>query len=200
MPFFSVIISYYQPSQSDYVAQRLLDSLKNQNFKDFEVIFVHDGPLTRKFNLNMEGLNFKLYNSSIRMNKWGHNCRDIGIMKSEGEYLIISNADNIYYDCFKELKDIIVKDKKELYTTRVKMMGMKPNFVYDKPRDYNKFIVLDGHVEFCRIDLMQLILKGDVLRKVGWWDMREQSDGVVAVTLDKKFGHVKTGIMIGEHY
>lgn len=201
MPFFSVIISYYQPVQSDEVAQRLLDSLKNQSFKDFEVIFVHDGPLTRRLGLDSDGLNFKLYTSLVRENKWGHNCRDIGIKKSTGTYLLITNADNVYYDSLQSIHDVIVKSGfKEFYTTQVKMMGMHSHISYDKPRNYNIHHVLDGTVAFCRIDLMQLIIRGDVLRKTGWWDLREQSDGIIAETLAKKFNYIKMKVMIGEHY
>jgi hypothetical protein len=200
MVFFSVIISYYQGVQSDEVAQRLLDSLKKQSFNDFEVLFVHDGPLLKPLKLDFEGLDFKLYTTMVRENVWGHNARDLGVKKSRGLYLLIGNADNVYYDCLGDLHSFILEEGREFYTGKVKMMGMKDNVGYDNPRNYNIFHVLEGEVKFCGIDMMQLIIKGDILRPIGWWNRCEQSDGIVAVALANKFGYKKTGVMMGEHY
>jgi glycosyltransferase involved in cell wall biosynthesis len=198
---FSIIATYYQVTQSEEVVQRFIDSLKEQSFKDFEVLVVHDGPYHYEPQFDIEGLNIRFINTPIRENVWGHNARDWGIKRSKGDYVLVTNVDNVYYNVL----DILAKNIKAngcpvFVTTKVLMMGMNPNVSYDEPRDYSKSLELSGEPRFCAIDMMQLVIKGDIMRSVGWWSRHVASDGLVAETLNKKFGHTKIPVIIGEHY
>lgn len=203
---FSICATYYQGCNSDKVLQAFLNSLKNQYFKDFEVIIYHDGKLDHKPMVDNGELNIRYYNTPTRGNKFGHDMRTELINLAEGEYILHTNVDNYYYDSALESIDAAIKLNNEIdiVICQVKMMGMNSdehlNVWYDKPRDYTKSLILKGTPRLNLIDMMQLIAKSSIWKKHKWFVLHEQSDGVIYEFLCKQYNYVQAPILIGEHY
>lgn len=203
---FSICATYYQGCDSDAVLQSFLDSLKNQYFKDFEVIIYHDGKLDHKPMVDNGELNIRYYNTPTRGNKFGHDMRTELINLAEGEYILHTNVDNYYYDSALESIDGAIKLNNEIDIAifQVKMMGMNSdehlNVWYDKPRDYTKSLILKGTPRLNLIDMMQLVCKSSIWKKHGWFVLHEQSDGVIYEFLCNKYDYKIVPILIGEHY
>jgi len=207
---FSVIVTFYQGTQSDEDLQRLLDSLKAQTFKDFEVIVFHDGNRIRPWNVNTDGLSTRLLASPIRYNDWGHSLRDQGIKESRGEFLLHTNADNYYYQGALNSFDKAIKAKGvEVVFSRIKMMGMEilprttdMNTVsYPTPRDYSKSAILRGLPKVDIIDAMQGCISKQVWESIGGWhDKSFNGDSKMYEEIASKNSWYEAEFVVGEHY
>ena len=212
---FSIIIPYYQGTITDEEFNRCLTSLVNQTCKDFEVLIYHDGELTRQLSEETKSLIRKL-NAPIkiitpRRNDWGHSLRNIGILESEGDYIIHMNPDNVLFNILGKLKEFIEVTQKEIYILPLKMMGMKSTEIaegllkleYNEAgkRDYSNFTILKGIPKHGSIDAMQLIMKRVTwLIEGGWYDKRIDSDGYMYQTFCKKYLPTFVPLLMGEHY
>ena len=105
-PFFSIVIPCYNVGIS---IMPTLDSLMNQDFNDFEIIFVNDG----SFDNTLEIISsFKLVNVKIiivdQENKGLGAARNAGIKSSSGDYIALLDADDTWLPCkLSKLHDII---------------------------------------------------------------------------------------------
>jgi glycosyltransferase involved in cell wall biosynthesis len=203
---FSILATDYQPSVSDEVLQRFIDSLKAQTFKDFEVIIFHDGELERERKVNTEGLKVSFYNSTERGNKWGHNHRTTMMLLAEGDYFLNTNTDNVYCsDALETLNKVIFYFKyKEVFIMKVRMIGMNLEFGkvwYDKPRNEKVWLTLRGNPVRGSIDMMQLVTSRKVWEELGYWYREEEdSDGHIYESMCQKYEWIKVDKLIGEHY
>jgi len=94
-PLVSVIITYYKKKK---FIKKTLKSVSNQNYKNYEIIFVYDDE-------NLEDLtNIKILLSQFRNKKLIINKKNLGVAKSrniaikhsKGEYLAFIDADDIW--------------------------------------------------------------------------------------------------------
>lgn len=107
----SVIVPLY--NVEDYI-DRTIFCLKNQLYKDIEVILVNDGSTDLTYNKikNIKNINknFKVIN--LEKNKGYGNACNIGINESNGDYIAIYEPDDyITIDFYKCLMDIVIKNK-----------------------------------------------------------------------------------------
>ncbi len=105
-PFFSVIIPALN---EELYLPKLLDSLVEQTFKDFEVILV-DAESTDK--TVKEAKKYHKLDLTIITNKKRNisSSRNIGAAKAKAPYLVFIDADNYFHPTFFErMKDIILK-------------------------------------------------------------------------------------------
>ena len=96
-PKFSIIVVDCDSHTPREAAQRGVNSILAQTFKDFEVIFVHDGlkekPYETEFDLStLEKVKTLYTKESCR--DWGHSLRDYGLKIADGEYILHFNIDN----------------------------------------------------------------------------------------------------------
>lgn len=198
----SIIVAYYQVSNGSKDINRLLDSLREQSFKDFEVIMVHDGSPLVKIEYNTSGLDVKFFNTEKRENVWGHNCRNLGISKASGDILMFTNGDNVYN---KDILNVINKelDDSYIYIFPIRMRGMVKEgnkLFYPTYRNSNVYVILKGiPVVYGNIDVMQFVAKKEVW-KDGWYDLSEGSDGNIFPELSKKYKTKWVPYIIGDHY
>lgn len=88
----SVIVPIYN---AEKYLQRLLDSLKNQTFKDFEVILVNDGSTDMSLDIcNRQKLSDKRFKVYTKNNEGVSAARQYGFEKACGEYVIHADADD----------------------------------------------------------------------------------------------------------
>lgn len=205
-PFFSVIAAYYQGVTDDDTLRRFTSGLSEQTCQDFEVLIYHDGPLQHEVSCP-----YPVRCTPVRANLWGHNSRQLGLQNARGEYVLHTNADNLYEpDAFAQIRDNLKRSESEILITRLRMMGLnyaapKPGapgrIWYDKPRDYTKSVVLSGNPPvYGNIDLMQLVASKRIWDRYGWFSTVEQADGLIYTLLCKENGYACSDILIGRHY
>jgi hypothetical protein len=205
-PFFSVIAAYYQGVTDDDTLRRFTGSLSEQTCQDFEVLIYHDGPLQHE----LSGP-YPVRCTPVRANLWGHNSRQLGLQNARGQYVLHTNADNLYEpDAFAKVRERLEQSQSEILITQLRMMGLnyqppKPGLPgriwYDTPRDYSKSVVLSGNPPvYGNIDLMQLVASKRIWDRYGWFSTVEQADGLIYPQLCKENGYACTEILIGRHY
>ena len=97
MPKFSIIVPVYNVEK--YI-KKCLDSIKNQSFKDYEVIIVNDGTQDNSMDI-VNDYNFKVINQK---NQGLSAARNKGVEKAKGEYLLFIDSDDyIEKDLLKEI-------------------------------------------------------------------------------------------------
>lgn len=204
-PFFSIIISYRYDHDGEEKLIRLLESIDNQSMDDYEILLVHDGKdMNTKLGLDIliEEMNINVI-KTIRTKDWGHTQRQIGLSKAKGKYILFTNADNLYYNVFKELKDKIIETgSKEFYTLPVMMVGYL--FIKGKLfRTYdNNTMKLSGVPVRLNIDVMCGVASRKAWKSIGGWhDKSEESDWKHYEQLRDKYGFVYCEeLTIGEHW
>jgi cellulose synthase/poly-beta-1,6-N-acetylglucosamine synthase-like glycosyltransferase len=198
---FSIIVPYYIDNKG--VSFNLINSLIKQKYKNFEVILLHDGNLKSKIELPDNNLNIKWYEHNERTNLWGHPLRDIGLKLAEGEWVLHTNMDNVYYEDSLEILSSNIDYWNKIIICKIRMMGLNYNngkIWYDTPRDYSKSIVLNGNPPIHRnIDMMQLV-SHKICWEDGWYNFHEESDGIIYQKMCERFEYKHIDFIIGEHY
>jgi len=94
-PLVSIIISTYNRENT---ILRLLRSIQNQNFKNMEILFIDD--FSTDFTLNkikeLQKNEDRILLIKNKRNKGTLISRNIGIMKSKGDYILIPDSDDIF--------------------------------------------------------------------------------------------------------
>ena len=140
MPKFSIIVPVY--NVEEYIDD-CLKSIKNQTFKDYEVIVVNDGTKDNSMDI------VKKYDVEIINQENGglSAARNAGVKKAKGEYLIFLDSDDyIEKDLLKKINDSL-KDNPDVVRFQIKE-------VYpDKEIDFNEesFNTLNGVEAFNNI-------------------------------------------------
>ena len=168
---YTVVIAYYQGEESDDdKLKRLIESIPSR--EDLEIIVVHDGPL--KHNIKLDGV--RIISTLRHQGLCGHPSRDLGIKESNGEFILVTNHDNVYSEGFFYRLDREIESDIGMYIFIVKMMGMKKlfngNLGYDKnvPRDNTIYKLLSGDpVEVGNIDCMQVVIAKKIWANVNYW-------------------------------
>jgi len=98
---FSVIVADYEGSVTREMFRRKMACLANQTCKDFEVLVYHDGPKATSYEEDIAGIDLHtattFHITKTRANDWGHSNRDQGIRMASGDWIIHTNADNVFY-------------------------------------------------------------------------------------------------------
>ena len=97
MPKFSIIVPVY--NVENYI-DKCLKSIKNQTFKDYEVIVVNDGTKDNSMEI-VKKYDFQIVNQK---NQGLSAARNTGVSKAKGEYLLFVDSDDyLEKDLLKEL-------------------------------------------------------------------------------------------------
>lgn len=110
---FSVIIPNYN---SEKWITRLLDSIKAQTFKDYEVIIVDDISTDNSINIikNYTGLEYKLHINKRK--RYNGGTRNEGVDRAKGEYILFIDSDDYFYtpNAFQTIANEIERTKADL--------------------------------------------------------------------------------------
>ena len=100
-PLFSIVVIDYDKSVSRSDFRRKMKCLSDQTCKDFEVLVYHDGPKAVPYEEDVKDIdlhpNTKFVITERHEDDWGHSNRDRGIRAASGEWIIHTNADNLFY-------------------------------------------------------------------------------------------------------
>ena len=124
MPKFSIIIPVYNVEK---YLKKCLDSIKNQSYKDYEVIIVNDGSTDNSKDI-LDEYDYKVINQK---NQGLSVARNNGVKKATGEYLIFVDSDD-YIE-----KDLLKEINKSL-TNNPDIVRYQANEVSDKTIPYSE--------------------------------------------------------------
>jgi hypothetical protein len=206
---FSIIVPHYDGVISDEFFIQGMQCLKNQTFKDFEVLIYHDGPTSRPIP-DVDIPNSIITITKKRYNDWGHSLRDMGIRVAKGEYIVHFNPDNILYDtCLEELDKLSKIEIKQQPTSEILiypilMKGMQTNGLVvwrEKSQADKKHMIFTGFPTIkYNIDCMQLVMRTRTwLGFGGWQNKAETSDGDMYPKFVQIFGARYCNKILGEH-
>ena len=112
--FLSVVIPMY--NSKEYIVP-CLESLKNQEVKDFEVIIVDDESKDNSYEVSKEyvekeGLKANIIKSSHKGQSF---CRNLGIKEAKGKYILFLDSDDyIEKNLVKEIREINKEDNYDM--------------------------------------------------------------------------------------
>lgn len=140
----SVIIPYYN---SCHTILRALDSVKNQSFKDYEIIVINDGSedeseeIVKQYISNNKEIRIKKLNQT---NRGPSVARNNGIKASKGEYIAFLDSDDSFEPNKLEIQVDYMEKNKELFITSTNYIiqkGEKVTIRYkqDKKQEQAKF-------------------------------------------------------------
>lgn len=109
MPKFSIIIPVYNSCK---YLKKCLESVINQDYKDYEIIVVNDGSTDDSFKI-VDSVCSK--NDKVKYFDYGKNrglsfARNFGVTKSCGEYLLFLDSDDYYSDNFLSVLSDSISD------------------------------------------------------------------------------------------
>lgn len=104
-PYFSIII----PTFNSRFLKDTLESVKNQTFVDYECIVINDNP-TEDLSI-YENEKIKIFNRMSYFPSNGNVCRNIGIRKSRGKFLIfLDSGDILSHNCLQRRYEVITEE------------------------------------------------------------------------------------------
>jgi glycosyltransferase involved in cell wall biosynthesis len=217
-PRFSIVVPHYDSSIADAILLRGLGSLAAQTLRNFEVLLLHDGPLSRPLpdlaKLGLPALRFST--SAQRHNDWGHSLRDAGIRQAHGDYIVHFNPDNVLYPNALEVLDAASRapvppapapelaENPDVLIFSVLMRGMNYNGRGPiwRSRDPNHALIYTGMPPGNGlIDCMQLVARRSVWLDIGgWYDKSETSDANIYARLVQERAARYVVALLGEHW
>jgi cellulose synthase/poly-beta-1,6-N-acetylglucosamine synthase-like glycosyltransferase len=181
-PRFSIIIVDCDSHTPRKAARRGINSILSQTFRDFEVIFVHNGlkkkPYEQEFDLRSIRKVKTIYIKET-VNDWGNTSRNYGMRIADGEYILNFNIDNLLYPrCLEKVNECLDRDnvRKEVVIFTI---------IHHK----NAERILTGNpVQFQHIDCLQLIASRKAWESIGFWHRNEyEADGHLYLELSSKY-------------
>lgn len=129
LPLISIIVPFY--NVEEYLEPCLL-SIKNQTYKNIEVILVNDGSVDNSINICekiiSEDNRFKLFN---KPNGGISDARNFGIEKATGEYIsFIDSDDEVTTDYIQYLYELIVKYNTKISVTAHTINNNDSKFIF----------------------------------------------------------------------
>lgn len=166
----SVIMPTYK---RDYIISEALVSLKNQTFKDFEVLVIDDGSEDNTENIVKQYEDLEIFYIKLDKNYGANYARNVGIAKARGKYLAFLDSDNEWLPSNLDIKVSMLQD------TDVKVGFVFGSFFVEKgdhkeifqPTDIEttellKRKMLNTNV----IDTNTVLVKKECFQKIGGFD------------------------------
>lgn len=178
-PFLSVILPTYNRK---YCVSRMIDSVLQQSFEDFELIIVDDGSTDDTFEMLEEKYQDKRIRLTKQENGGVSSARNLGISLAKGNYITFVDSDDylldgFFEDIYKNLKEsqyevlvyggYILKDDRQMEAPLFwfdKEYGQNGVMVNDSEEFVKDFCLLGGNSWGCaKVFKRSLILDNKVL-------------------------------------
>ena len=199
MPKFTVIATDAENHVPRNKMKQGVQSILNQTFNDYELLIIHDGPRSNKFELDLPD-NAKLLETEQFYGiygleefyagyGWGHHSRDLGLKMAKGEYIIHFNIDNILYpQALQTISDKIDKTKAEIVVFACKHEKFDIQYFSGIPPVMGK------------VDLLQCVASKKAWDSIGgWYRYDHSSDGYLFQEMIDRYGYVHIPEVLGEN-
>jgi hypothetical protein len=177
-------------------AKRGMESILSQTFRDFEIVYVHDGfkkiPYEDEFDLADIDRVTTIY-TKTRFNDWGHSLRRIGMQVAQGDYFVNFNIDNVLYDqCLQRVAECLDAGGRWVDVVIFTIVNYKRG----------RSEVLTGRpASVGTIDCLQLIASQQAWRSINYWSRTDYAaDGHLYSQLVAKYTPQYVEEPLGENY
>ena len=202
MPKFTVIATDAENHVPRNKMKQGVDSLFKQNFKDFELLIIHDGPRVGSYDDELDNIpentgfiytdqHYGIYGLEefYAGYGWGHHSRDLGLKMAQGEYILHFNIDNILYpQALQTISDKIDKTKAEIVVFACKHEKFDIQYFSGIPPVMGK------------VDLLQCVASKKAWDSIGGWYRYDHSaDGYLFQEMVAKYGYVHIPEVLGEN-
>lgn len=152
-----------------------VQSWMNQSAENWRLTVIHDGP-SEEFEQAMWPLagqmpdKIKYFCTETRHNDYGHTLRHIGIEQAQGDYLLLTNADNYFIPKAVEILNT------EMGRADVIMFDMVHS--HNKPggREQPRYSYFETSYQRGSIDVSAAIVRTDLAKRVGFRDRTYAGD------------------------
>jgi len=195
MPKFTIVATDAENHVPRDKMKEGIDSLVNQEFKDFELLIIHDGPREGSYDNELENvpentrfLQTEQHYGIYGLDKfwagygWGHHSRDLGIQEAAGDYILHFNIDNILYPhALQFISDVIDQSGSEVVIFACEHQKFDIKYFSGIPPVMGK------------IDLIQCVVSKNAWEEIGGWHRYDHSaDGFLFEEIigNKGFVHI----------
>jgi hypothetical protein len=158
----------------------IISSLIMQTYKNWELLLIHDGPEEGHIKTFVELVNddrIKFIETKEHVGNWGHSYRSEYIHKADGEYILITNADNQHVPVYLE------------YMLKGFGDGVIATYCSEMVHSYKAHQVIPCTLKRGYIDCAGVLVKTSAAKAVGWVNTTEHSaDWIYFQDLISKFG------------
>jgi len=179
----SIIIPYFKKKE---FFKETIESIKNQSYKNFEIIIVYDD--NDKSDLKFVNYTLKeIKNKKIiinRNNLGAGMSRNLGIKKSKGKFIAFLDADDIWHKNKIKKQINFMKKKKVDFSFSNYLVINKNKKVIKKIKD-PKRITFTNLLFACDIGLSSVILKSDLLKIHKFPKLKTKEDYLLWLRLAK---------------
>ncbi len=157
MPFFSIVIPTY--NRADFL-EKTIDSVLQQSFQDFEILVVDDGS-TDNTNEIVRNISDSRVHYHFKENEERGAARNYGFDKSEGEYVVFLDSDDLFSkEHLSTLNEHLAKKQEKFICTRydfVDEKGLRRNSPMSliKSGYHNYLLFLQGNPLGCNICVLR---------------------------------------------
>ncbi len=172
MSLFSVVIPSF--NRADFLA-RLLESIRRQSFRDFDVVVVDDASADRQAYERVEAQfsrDFPLRFLRNKENRGAQYCRNRGIAESQGELVAFVDDDDEWLPAKLERQAAVVRASGErlglvyAWADAVDEDGT----VLERYRAAHRGCVLAELLDACFVPSPTVVVRRAVLERAGWFD------------------------------
>lgn len=117
---FSIIIPVYN---SEKEIERAINSIKEQTFKNYEIIVIDDCSIDDTYNVLLKYKDIKIIRNKENLKAGG--SRNKGIQNAIGEYIVFLDADDYFAEntTLEKINNVIGKDKPDIVYLGFKIIG-----------------------------------------------------------------------------
>ena len=173
------LISFIVPLYNQYPIA--VPSLIAQEYTNFEILVIHDGPIPDKVIEIIKGFKdnrIKLLNTDKRYNDWGHTPREYGLdhVNIASETVVFTGADNYYIPKFLSYMVPCFSDSR--------IVGAYCNCLHN----YWDWTMINTRLTFGSIDCGCFMVRTDVAKKIGWRHRVHEADWMFIQNLLRTYG------------
>jgi glycosyltransferase involved in cell wall biosynthesis len=138
-------------NRAHFIEETLL-SIQKQTFTDWECLIIDDGSTDNTFEIinkfNQRDIRIKLYSRPNSRSKGPSTCRNIGIEKSKGEYIIFFDDDDIPHPQNLEICVYELSKRNISFCRYIRDVFVYDfDYIFDYSKSYTSFYIDKGDVE-----------------------------------------------------
>ena len=181
----SIIIPFYKKKK---FIKNTIDSVANQTYRNYEVIFVYDDPNKEDFILVKKFLK-KIKKKKIIFNKKNLGAgysRNVGIKNSSGKFIAFLDADDIWNKNKLKTQLKFMKKKNSSFSFTSYNIIDQGNNKIQTVKAKNS-LIYKNLIDSCDIGLSTVIVKSKILKNYKFPNLKTKEDYVLWLKLSKNY-------------